>query len=145
MPDLAIRVYQASDEKDVIDLWVSCDLVVPWNNPKTDIERKLTQNPELFFVGEKDGKLLATCMAGYDGHRGWVYYLAVHSGHRKDGIATALMQHAEESLKAIGCPKIELMVRSKNKGVIGFYDSIGYKEEPVVVLSKRLIEDIELE
>jgi ribosomal protein S18 acetylase RimI-like enzyme len=116
-------------------------LLVPSNNPKMDIERKLQQNPDLFFVGEVEGKIVSTCMSGYDGHRGWIYYLAVSPRLRRKGIAVRMVRHAERALKTLGCPKIDLMVRNSNEGVIAFYHKIGYNDDPVVVLSKRLKED----
>ena len=80
-------------------------------------------------------------MAGYDGHRGWIYYLAVDESWQRQGIATMMVRHAEAELLNRGCPKIDLMVRNTNEKVIAFYKSIGYGDDPVVVLSKRLIED----
>jgi len=129
MNDLLIRKYKPTDEQKVIDLWSECNLVFPWNNPKRDIERKLNDSPDLFFVGELDGEILACCMSGYDGHRGWIYYLAVKP------------EHAEIKLESLGCPKINLMVRIANEGVFSFYQKIGYMDDPVAVLSKRLYED----
>ncbi|MBU0513270.1 MAG: acetyltransferase GCN5 [Proteobacteria bacterium] len=81
MTDLTIRAYTPSDEQQVIDRWQECDLVVPWNDPRTDIQRKMDDSPELFFV--VDGRIAASYMAGYDGHRGWMYYLAVRPDSRK--------------------------------------------------------------
>ena len=141
MGNLTIRTFKPSDETQVIDLWAECDLLVPSNNPKMDIERKLQQNPDLFFVGEVEGKIVSTCMSGYDGHRGWIYYLAVSRRLRRKGIAVRMVRHAERALKTLGCPKIDLMVRNSNEGVIAFYHKIGYNDDPVVVLSKRLKED----
>ncbi len=141
MIGLAIRPYRSEDEKAVIDLWQSCGLVVPWNDPRRDIERKLQDSADLFFVAELHYRLVATCMAGYDGHRGWIYYLAVDPDFRRQGLAAQIMQHAEAVLKARGCPKIDLMVRDNNQPVIDFYQRIGYKKDPVCVLSKRLIDD----
>ena len=77
-----IRNFKESDEQQVVSIWKCCDLIVPWNNSKADIQRKLAENPELFFVGQKENRIIATCMAGYDGHRGWVYYLAVHPDYQ---------------------------------------------------------------
>ena len=91
---LVIRPYEPRDEQDVIDIWRRCDLVVPWNNPKQDIERKLKVNPELFLVGEIAGKLVATCMAGYEGHRGWVNYLATDPDYMRRGIGAKMMEEA---------------------------------------------------
>jgi len=141
MSKLLIRTFKPSDETQVIDLWSECDLLVPWNNPRRDIERKLKQNSDLFFVGEAEGEIVSTCMAGYDGHRGWIYYLAVSPRLWRRGIATSMVRHAEKALKDLGCPKIELMVRKTNEGVMAFYHNIGYNDDPVVVLSKRLKED----
>lgn len=143
MNNLEIRPYKPSDKKEVIDLWVRCKLVVPTNNPQRDIERKLHVNPELFLVGLVDEKMAGTCMAGYEGHRGWINYLAVSPEHRRQGIATKLMEVAEQELKELGCPKINLQVRATNTGVIKFYESIGFKEDQVVSMGKRLEKDPE--
>jgi ribosomal protein S18 acetylase RimI-like enzyme len=139
--DLTIRPYEPADEAQVIALWGACALVVPWNDPKRDIERKLRVDPELFLVGELQGKVVATCMAGYEGHRGWVNYLAVSPGLRRQGIAALLMEAAEARLSKMGCPKINLQVRASNKEVIAFYHSIGYKIDEVLSMGKRLEED----
>jgi len=138
---MKIRIYKAEDEQEIIDLWQTCNLTTAWNNPKRDIERKINDSPELFFVGEIDREIVASCMAGYDGHRGWVYYLAVKPDLQRQGVASKIMSHAEQSLREIGCPKIDLMVRKTNHSVISFYHKIGYNDDPVVVLSKRLAED----
>ena len=138
---LGIRAYQSQDERELIRLWQACDLLVPWNNPYRDIERKCGDSPGLFFVGEFESELVASCMAGYDGHRGWLYYLAVLPGYRGRGFAKALVARAEQSLRALGCAKLELMVRDSNEGVISFYQGQGYEQEPVSVLSKRLLTD----
>jgi len=138
---MEIRNYQPKDEIQLIDLWAECDLVVPWNDPKKDIQRKALDSPKLFFVGELDEEIVASCMAGYDGHRGWIYYLAVKSKYQKQGLATSILLHSENALLKIGCPKIDLMVRNTNSDVISFYQKVGYKNDPVVVLSKRLNSD----
>ncbi len=136
-----IRTYNNEDEQQIIALWQECHLTTVWNNPKRDIERKLSDSGELFFVGESDHKIVASCMAGYDGHRGWIYYLAVKPDLQRQKLASEIMNHAEAELKRIGCPKIDLMVRKSNLGIISFYRQIGYTIDPVVVLSKRLQED----
>ncbi|MBC8402469.1 MAG: GNAT family acetyltransferase [Candidatus Marinimicrobia bacterium] len=141
MVKVKIRKFHPADAPAVIDLWRRCELVVPWNDPRRDINRKLADSPDLFFVGENNERLLVSCMAGYDGHRGWIYYLAVDPDFRRRGLAAQLMQHAEAVLKLRGCPKIDLMVRDTNQPVIDFYHRIGYKKDPVLVLSKRLIND----
>ncbi len=143
MENVTIRPYRREDERHVIDLWVRCNLTVPWNNPKEDIERKMKEAPDLLFVGEIENRIVASCMAGYDGHRGWIYYLAVSPERRGGGLAKQMVRRAEERLKEMGCPKINLMVRKTNTGVIDFYKKVGYNDDPVVVLSKRLKEDPE--
>ncbi|MDH3762533.1 MAG: GNAT family acetyltransferase [Gammaproteobacteria bacterium] len=141
MKTLSIRNYRPDDEAAVINLWRQCGLVVPWNNPRADIARKFADSPGLFFVGLIADETIASCMAGYDGHRGWIYYLAVAESRQRQGIARRMVGHAESELRTRGCPKIDLMVRKTNDSVISFYKSIGYADDPVVVLSKRLIED----
>ena len=136
-----IRIFNPEDEIQLIDLWVECGLVVPWNDPGKDIRRKLDDSPQLFFVGEIEEEIIASCMAGYDGHRGWIYYLAVKPQYQKQGIASSMLAHAENALLKIGCPKIDLMVRNTNSEIISFYHKVGYKNDPVVVLSKRLESD----
>ena len=141
MCEISIRPFQLADNPGVIELWFICELVRPWNNPQRDIERKMGEHPELFLVAESDSRLIGSCMAGYEGHRGWIYYLAVHPDFQRRGLAAHLMQRAETALTSIGCPKLELMIRNTNLPVVAFYKSIGYEEEPAVVMSKRLIED----
>jgi ribosomal protein S18 acetylase RimI-like enzyme len=141
MNEMVIKNYNSSFEKQVIDLWFECGLIVPWNNPKRDIERKMDDDPSLFFICEIGGRITGSCMAGYDGHRGWIYYLAVKPEFQKQGIASKLIREAESRLLKIGCPKINLMVRKSNEDVISFYRRIGYKDDPVVVLSKKLYKD----
>ena len=140
---LEIRSFQQSDAEHVVDLWKCCGLITETNDPRSDIRRKLRVNPEWFLVGLVDDRLVATCMAGYEGHRGWINYLAVAPGHRRRGYAGRLMEAAERRLKAAGCPKINLQVRETNVDVIQFYQSIGYVQDRVVSLGKRLIEDNE--
>ena len=136
-----IRPYQASDEAAVVALWQACDLTRPWNDPHKDIARKLQIHPELFLVGEVQGHLMASAMFGYEGHRGWVNYLAVAPDHQKQGHAKALMQQGEALLLARGCPKINLQVRASNAAVLAFYQSLGYQDDQVVSMGKRLIPD----
>jgi ribosomal protein S18 acetylase RimI-like enzyme len=137
-----IRPYQNSDEAAVVALWQACDLTRPWNDPYKDIARKLQVRPDLFLVGEVDGQLMATVMFGYEGHRGWVNYLAVAPEHQRQGHAKTLMQKGEALLLESGCPKLSLLVRASNASVVAFYQSLGYQEDVVVCLGKRLIPDI---
>ena len=136
-----IRPFQPDDEAAVVALWHECGLTRPWNDPHADIARKLTEQPELFLVGTVDGELIASAMAGYDGHRGWVYYLAVSPRHRKQSYGRALMREAERLLVERGCPKVNLLVRSSNAGVVEFYRRLGYAQDDVVSLGRRLIHD----
>lgn len=125
----------------MVRLWTDCGLVVSWNNPHRDIQRKLKVQPELFLVGCLDDQVMASVMAGYEGHRGWINYLAVHPNCRSAGIGRRMIEQAESRLQAIGCPKINLQVRSANSDVIEFYKKIGYKIDDVVCLGKRLEPD----
>jgi ribosomal protein S18 acetylase RimI-like enzyme len=120
MDGLLIRAYRTDDGDEVVRLWNECGLVVPWNDPVRDIERKLKNDPERFLVGVLDGKVAATCMAGYEGHRGWINYLAVSPALRRRGIASRMMREAEDLLKKAGCPKINLQVRASNTPVRRF-------------------------
>jgi ribosomal protein S18 acetylase RimI-like enzyme len=135
---MEIRTYEPRDESAVVALWGRCGLLRPWNDPLKDIRRKLEVRPDLFLVGEFDGAMVATVMAGYDGHRGWINYLAVSPDHRREGFGRKIMQAAEERLRREGCPKINLQVRSCNKDVIDFYQRIGFQQDDVVSLGKRL-------
>jgi ribosomal protein S18 acetylase RimI-like enzyme len=137
-PEFKIRSYQASDESAVIDLWQRCNLVVPQNDPQHDIEMKRKVQPDLFFVGTVSGRIVATAMAGYDGHRGWIYYLAVNPDDRRQQIGRRMMAKAESALKKRGCPKINLQVRTSNQAVISFYKRLGFSNDDVIGLGKKL-------
>jgi ribosomal protein S18 acetylase RimI-like enzyme len=138
---MLIRAFESSDQDDVISLWGRCGLLRPWNDPKKDIERKLALQPELFLVGCEATVLVASAMAGYDGHRGAVYYLAVEPGRQKLGLGRALMAEVERRLMQMGCPKINILIRSSNLVVQDFYVSLGYKAEAIACMGKRLIAD----
>ena len=135
---LKIRSYQSSDRRAVIDLWHRCDLVVPQDKAQKDIEMKNQFQADLFFVGEINGRVVATAMAGYDGHRGWIYYLAVDPDHQRQHIGSRMMEKAERELQKRGCMKINLQVRTSNQSVISFYNSLGYSNDDVIGLGKRL-------
>ena len=136
-----IRPFQPCDENAVVALWQHCDLIRPWNDPLKDIRRKLAVRPDLFLVGEVDGEIIACVMAGYEGHRGWLNYLAVSPEHQHRGYARAIVEEAERLLRESGCPKINLQVRSSNHGVIEFYRKLGYWIDDVVSMGKRLEHD----
>ena len=138
---LVIRPFQTEDEPAVVSLWQLCELTVPWNNPYKDIARKLKVQPELFLVGMLDSLLIATVMGGYDGHRGWINYLAVHPDFQGQGYAQQMMENVESELRKIGCPKINLQIRSGNAKVMAFYQKLGFTDDRVLSMGKRLEED----
>jgi ribosomal protein S18 acetylase RimI-like enzyme len=136
-----IRPFALADTDAVIELWTEAGLVRPWNDPRKDIERKLTVQPELFLVGESDGTIVAAAMVGYDGHRGWVNYLAVAQESRGLDYGRAMMHEAERLLTDLGCPKLSLQIRSDNVEVRAFYEHLGYTQDAAVSYGKRLIAD----
>jgi ribosomal protein S18 acetylase RimI-like enzyme len=138
---MEIRGFQDPDEAEVIRLWERCGLTRPWNDPAKDIARKRRVQQELFLVGTIDGTLVASVMGGYDGHRGWVNYLAVDPLRRRRGLASAMMAEAERRLRELGCAKINLQVRRDNLEATAFYRSLGFSEDAVVSFGKRLEHD----
>ncbi|MGA7986401.1 MAG: GNAT family acetyltransferase [Burkholderiales bacterium] len=138
---MEIRAYQPGDEGAVVSLWQECGLTRPWNDPRKDIARKLSIQPELFLVGTRDRRLVATVMAGYEGHRGWVNYLAVAADCRGRGYGRALMVRVEQLLLNFGCPKVNIQVRLSNAEAVAFYRAIGYAQDETISLGKRLIPD----
>ena len=136
-----IRPYLEADEAATIALWHACELTRPWNDPARDIARKLTVQREWFLVGTVDGRVMASAMAGYDGHRGWVNYLAVDPAHRGRGHARTLMAEIERLLLAAGCPKVNLQIRNTNTAVMAFYERVGYVQDQAVSFGRRLIPD----
>lgn len=135
---MEIRCFRTDDEPSVIALWKECDLVRPWNDPHRDICRKLKVNAEWFLVGLVDGQVVATVMAGYEGHRGWLNYLAVAPEFQRRGLARGIVVEAERLLRKAGCPKINLQIRTSNQAVIEFYRRLGYSVDDVVSMGKRL-------
>ena len=138
---MVLRAFERDDADAVVALWRACGLVVPWNDPRRDIERKLGEQPELFRVGIDAGELMASVMVGYDGHRGWMNYLAVSPDRQGNGYGRDLVREAERLLTERGCPKLNLQVRASNRSVIDFYQAIGYSSDDVVSLGRRLIAD----
>jgi ribosomal protein S18 acetylase RimI-like enzyme len=137
----AVRRFTPPLTEAVVSLWRDCDLTRPWNDPYKDIARKLTVQPELFLVAVDGDVVVGTIMGGYDGHRGWINYLAVAGSCRRRGIGRLLVAHVEEALKRMGCPKINLQVRESNREVAAFYRAIGFSDDAVVSLGKRLVDD----
>jgi len=138
---MEIRTFAEVDTDAVIDLWRSTGLVHPTNDPHRDIARKVTDSPWGFLVLTEDGEIIGSVMVGYDGHRGWMNYLACHPDHQRRGVATKLMAAARELLLDRGCPKINLQVRVGNEGAHEFYRSLGYSEDAVTSFGLRLIPD----
>ena len=138
---MQIRPFLDADEPAVIALWEAAGLTRSWNDPRKDIERKRAVRREWFLVGTHDDAVIASIMIGYDGHRGWINYLAVAPGHRNKGHARTLMREAERLLADAGCPKINLQIRTSNASVIEFYKAIGYAQDDVVSFGRRLIAD----
>ena len=138
---MKVRTFQSGDEAAVVALWEECKLTRPWNDPHKDIARKLAVQPELFLVGTMDNEVMASVMAGYEGHRGWMNYLAVAPRHRGRGFGRALVEHVERLLLERGCPKVGLLVRNTNKEAAEFYRRLGYAQDESISLGKRLIAD----
>jgi len=138
-----VRTFDASDREAVIALWREvfpeyADASRPQRDPALSIANKMGTQPELFFVGTIENRVIGTVMAGYDGHRGWVYSLAVTPSMRGRGHGHALMRHAEQALAARGCPKVNLQILAVKTEVRGFYEKLGYRTDEVVSLGKRL-------
>ena len=133
-----IRACRDGDEPGLVALWHACGLTRPWNPPEGDIAVARRSGHGDILVAAEGEKLVGSVMVGHDGHRGWVYYLAVAPEQRRGGLGRRLMQTAEEWVAARGIRKLELMVRDSNAAAIGFYRRIGYEPEPVQVLSRWL-------
>ncbi|ARC58119.1 Acetyltransferase YpeA [Frondihabitans sp. 762G35] len=141
---MPIRPFRPADTEPVVALWEACGLTRPWNDPRKDIARKLGVQPELFLVAVDEGDddaPIATAMAGYDGHRGWIYYVAVTPSRQGERLGSLLVARVEELLLALGCPKVNLQVREGNSAVEAFYERHGYSRDGAVGLGKRLIAD----
>ena len=138
---LLIRPFKESDEKALVSLWNMCKLTVPWNNPYKDIARKLKVQAELFLVGYLEEKLIASVMAGYDGHRGCINYFAVHPDFQARGYGKQLMDNVENGLRELGCPIINLQIREENDKVFSYYQKLGFVGEKRINMGKRLEDD----
>jgi ribosomal protein S18 acetylase RimI-like enzyme len=140
-PGLEIRPFVEADRMALVDLWRRCDLVRPWNDPDSDIDRKLALGDELLLVARRDGTIVGGVMVGYDGHRGWLNYLAVDQDEQRSGLGRRLVREAERRLLSLGCPKINLQIRRTNLDAVAFYESLGYVEDDAISMGKRLIHD----
>jgi len=135
---MQIRDLTSLDIEAAAVLWHEAGLIRPWNPPTADIQRAL-ESPASTVLGTFDGaRLVGTVMVGHDGHRGWVYYLAVDESERGGGLGRNMMTAAEHWLREQGAVKVQLMIRSTNDAVLGFYDHIGYEDADVQVRSKWL-------
>jgi len=140
--DLVLRSYEPGDREALVALWSICELTRPWNNPHRDIDRKLARDGDNLLVLEEDNQLIGSVMVGYEGHRGWVNYRAVHPDHRRQGLGRLLMDEAERRLRDLGCAKVNLQVRASNETAREFYRQIGYTIDEAVSFGKRLEHDI---
>jgi ribosomal protein S18 acetylase RimI-like enzyme len=138
---MEIRVFVEADTDAVVDLWQLADLTHPNNDPFLDIKRKMNDSPWGFLIAMDGRTIIGSIMVGYDGHRGWISYLACHPNHRRRGVAKSLMNEAKNLLLERGCPKINLQVRSGNESAVKFYESIGYSDDNVISFGLRLIPD----
>ncbi|QTD35701.1 GNAT family acetyltransferase [Pseudomonas fluorescens] len=127
----------------VVELWETVfGYETAHNTPSLAIDKKLAAADGLFFVALSGNEVVGTVLAGYDGHRGWLYSVAVHPSHRRKGIGMNLVCHAEEALTARGCMKINLQIVSSNESVKAFYESLGYSTEPRISMGKKIESNI---
>lgn len=133
-----IRAFRPEETEAVVALWSRCDLLHPYNDPYKDIARKLRVRPDLFLVGELDGEIVATTMAGYEGHRGWLNLVGVDPRFQGRDFGRLMIGEAERLLRLEGCAKINLMVRDGNERVIAFYEKLGYESFRATPMGKRL-------
>ena len=135
---MRIRPIEDDDIAGVTALWDRCGLLRPWNDPLSDIRFARETKDSEIFIGLDDKALVATVMCGHDGHRGWLYYLAVEPDRQGERFGRAMVRHAEDRLRGLGVPKVELMIRKTNTGIVRFYGALGYETEPVVTMSRWL-------
>ena len=135
---LEIITYKPEFQDAVVDLWKKCNLITPQNDPVEDIKKKTDFQPELFLIGLLIGKVIGSLMVGYEGHRGWINYLAVLPEYQKKGYGRKLVERAIEELTRLGCQKVNLQVRETNLYIIDFYKHLGFKDDHVTSLGKRL-------
>ncbi|MDH2385310.1 GNAT family acetyltransferase [Bradyrhizobium sp. CER78] len=137
-PSLAIAPITDADISAVVALWQACGLTRPWNDPTSDIALARRGPGSTVLVGRDDGAIVATAMVGHDGHRGWVYYVAVDPKSQGKGLGRTMMAAVEDWLRAAGVPKLQLLVRRENAKASAFYQTLGYEESTSVMLAKWL-------
>ncbi|WP_024508205.1 GNAT family acetyltransferase [Bradyrhizobium sp. ARR65] len=135
---LSIAPIEDADVADIVTLWERCGLTRPWNEPAADIALARRDTNATILVGREGEAIVATALVGHDGHRGWVYYVAVDPAHQKKGFGRIIMEAAEDWLRKTGVEKIMLLVRPENTAVRAFYESIGYGEQPRIIFAKWL-------
>jgi ribosomal protein S18 acetylase RimI-like enzyme len=135
---LHIRPLEDEDVAAVIALWRECDLTRPWNDPEKDIALARAAPDAEIFVGSVDTQVVASVLCGHDGHRAWLYYLAVDPRHQGSGFGRRITAHAEDWLRSRGAVKVMLMIRPENDKVRAFYESLDYAVEPRIVMARRL-------
>ncbi len=135
---MMIRDFRPKDGEAIVELWRVCGLLHPLNEPHDDIALCQQSGHGTLLIGEDEGLLMASCMVGHDGHRGWIYYLAVRPDHRGQGLGRQMIEAAELWLSERGLPKVQLMIRESNVEVRDFYRRVGYQIEPRIVMSRRL-------
>ncbi|WP_423876150.1 GNAT family acetyltransferase [Bradyrhizobium sp.] len=138
LPTLAIAPIADADVADVIALWQACGLTRPWNDPAADIALARQGSNATVLIGRDGGAIVATVLAGHDGHRGWVYYLAVDPDRRHNGYGRVMMDAAENWLRERGLEKLQLLIRADNTSVKRFYQSLGYAEQERIIYAKWL-------
>ena len=136
MKGIDIRPFVIEDTDQVLEVWSLAGMTTPERNPRADIQKKLRHSPESFFVGILEGKVVATVMVGYDGHRGWIYSLAVKPDLQRKGIGSQMMEHVENWLRQHGCPRAKLQIDEARSDVAGFYKKLGYEVQPLVSMAK---------
>lgn len=135
---LSIRAAAIAERAETVALWQRCGLTVSYNDPGQDFDLAQGKTGSDVLVGTCDGRIVAACMVGHDGHRGWLYYVGVDPDYRHRGFGEAIVRAGERWLSERGIPKIMLMVRETNTAVEGFYHAIGYETAPRIVLQKWL-------
>jgi len=127
-----------SEAEAAVALWEEAGLTRPWNDPRADIRLALAGPASTVLAGRIDGGLVATAMVGWDGHRGWLYYLAVAKAERRRGYGARMARAAEDWLGARQAPKIQLLIRAENQAVAAFYEALGYRRSDSAMLQRVL-------
>ncbi len=143
--DVCIRTFTEADRASVVSLWHECGLVHPQNDPDRDIDRKLAHGTDYFLVATAGDEIVGSAMGGYEGHRGWVNYVAVSPAWQRQGVGRRIMDELERRLRLVGCAKVNLQIRSSNSEVMEFYRRLGFVQDAVVCMGRRLVDDAQAE